>query len=291
MSKSILGVIVFCALLAMAYYFWQKTEPTLEIPTTPSNPLDVPRNDVLTTIAPPETDSPETENLVPLEEEQYNETDVPTVDNTPLVEDVLPPAPLPLLDESDDAIADAINQLTDAAKIFLFKSFIRHFVVTIDNMTHPKIPQRYIFTQRVPDKFAVIQQDIDTALLDEKNFKRYKKFVNLAETINTDALLIEYAKFYPLFQEAYEDLGYPDKLFNNRFMQVIDHLLMAPEIKGAISLVRPKVFYQFAKPELEELSSGQKILIRIGVDNSQRIKEKLRTLRTALASLSLPSKQ
>jgi hypothetical protein len=133
----------------------------------------------------------------------------------------------------------------------------------------------------------VVTKDVDTALLDTRNFKRYAGFVNLAERIDTRKLITHYVRFYPLFQEAYEELGYPDRYFNDRLIQVIDHLLAAPEVEGQINLVRPKVFYQFANPELEALSAGQKILVRIGVDNAQRVKAKLRELRTVLTRLSV----
>lgn len=206
------------------------------------------------------------------------------------VEIQIPTEPLPKLDGSDSEISMAINSLIEGKALtglFSFKSFIRHFVVTVDNMTNQKIPQRYVFTRRVPDKFAVIKQEFDTALLDSKNFKRYSAYVNLFDVVDSKKLLTVYIRFYPLFQEAYEALGYPDRYFNDRLIQVIDHLLAAPEIEGSINLVRPKVFYQFADPELESLSAGQKILLRIGYENALRVKSKLRELRSILTKLAV----
>ena len=206
------------------------------------------------------------------------------------VEIQIPTEPLPKLDGSDSEISMAINSLIEGKALtglFSFKSFIRHFVVTVDNMTNQKIPQRYVFTRRVPDKFAVIKQEFDTALLDSKNFKRYSAYVNLFDVVDSRKLLTVYVRFYPLFQEAYEALGYPGRYFNDRLIQVIDHLLAAPEIEGSINLVRPKVFYQFADPELESLSAGQKILLRIGYENTLRVKSKLRELRSILTKLAV----
>jgi hypothetical protein len=40
--------------------------------------------------------------------------------------------------------------------------------------------------------------------------------------------------------------------------------------------------YEFADPELEALSAGQKVLIRIGPENAALIKAKLRDLRREL---------
>ena len=291
-NKSILFVVVIFSLaIAATYYPWHQTEQDESITdndpvTEPDDFLKLP-DDARQTIKYPVT---ETSGLVSDTNSKTSQTTesaqsssaIPTVPDSSVVRVA---EPLPQLDESDDDISAAINQLTDVADLFLFKSFIRHFVVTIDNMTNQKIPQRYVFNQRVPDKFAVIKQDEDNALLDSKNFKRYVNFVNLAERINTRKLVAHYVRFYPLFQEAYEELGYPDRYFNDRFIQVIDHLLAAPEIKGPINLVRPKVFYQFSNTELESLSAGQKILVRIGAENAQRVKSKLRELRAILTTL------
>ena len=46
--------------------------------------------------------------------------------------------------------------------------------------------------------------------------------------------------------------------------EVIDHLLAAPDAPETLALVRPNVYYEFADPALQSLSSGQKILLRVG---------------------------
>jgi DUF3014 family protein len=89
---------------------------------------------------------------------------------------------------------------------------------------------------------------------------------------------------YPLFQQAYQELGYPKKYFNDRLVQVIDHMLATPSIKEPVALVRPKVLYEFEDPELEDLSAGQKIMIRIGPENAAAMKAKLREIRQELAT-------
>ena len=63
---------------------------------------------------------------------------------------------------------------------------------------------------------------------------------------------------------------------------MIDHLLQAPEVDGPIVLVQPHVFYKFAEPELESLSAGHKLMLRIGVDNAARVQKKLREIRREL---------
>ena len=53
-------------------------------------------------------------------------------------------------------------------------------------------------------------------------------------------------------------------------------------MKGPIQPVRPWVMVEFADEEVEERSSGQKLMLRIGKDNARRLKAKLVELRTAL---------
>ena len=96
----------------------------------------------------------------------------------------------------------------------------------------------------------------------------------------------DWLRYYPLFQEAYEYLGYPSAYFNDRLIDVIDHLLATPVVDGPIRLVRPHVLYKYADPDLEALSAGRKALIRIGPDNANRVKQKLREIRQILTGQS-----
>ena len=100
------------------------------------------------------------------------------------------------------------------------------------------------------------------------------------------AVTATYQRYYPLFQQAYSDLGYPDGYFNDRLIVVIDDLLATPNIDGPLRLVRPHVLYQFADPALESLSAGQKALLRMGRENAAVVKGKLRELREQLAAMA-----
>ena len=58
-------------------------------------------------------------------------------------------------------------------------------------------------------------------------------------------------------------------------MVALNDLLAAPDIEEPIKLIRPNVFYLYADPNLEGRSAGQKILMRMGKNNSAKIKAKL----------------
>ncbi|RYE79988.1 MAG: DUF3014 domain-containing protein, partial [Oxalobacteraceae bacterium] len=127
------------------------------------------------------------------------------------------------------------------------------------------------------------------------NAARYTPYVELAKRTDAAQLVKTYASFYPLFQAAYVELGYPKGYFNDRLVEVVDHLLAAPTADGPVRLTQPHILYKFADPQLEKASAGHKIMLRMGNQNALIVKAKLREIRTELvrsaasASVSTPA--
>lgn len=192
--------------------------------------------------------------------------------------------PLPALEDSDDILLGALTGFFGKKAVqefFEVKELARRFVVTVDNLPRKKVPLRYRLFKPVAGKFLVTGEG-ENYLSHPDNQRRYNAYVLLTGAVDTKKLVAVYVRFYPLFQEAYVNLGYPQGYFNDRLVEAIDDMLAAPEISGSIKLVRPKVMYLFADPALEELSAGQKIMIRMGVENAVRVKARLREFRKEL---------
>lgn len=198
-----------------------------------------------------------------------------------------PAAPeLPALDDSDVPMVAALTELigADPAKEFLVpQALVRHIVVTVDNLPEQKVAERLRPSRRAPGDFIVSGSE-DAPVLDPANFERYERMVQAFRSMDTPRLVATYTRYYPLFQEAYANLGHPPQYFNDRVIEVIDHLLAAPEVPGPIALARPGVLYEYADPQLEALSAGQKVMIRMGGENARAVKAKLTELRAALAA-------
>ena len=64
--------------------------------------------------------------------------------------------------------------------------------------------------QPTPSRFAV-QGDGEARSIDPDNGARYTPFVLFVEAVDTKKAAAVYARLYPLFQQAYEELGYPGK--------------------------------------------------------------------------------
>ena len=89
----------------------------------------------------------------------------------------------------------------------------------------------------------------------------------------------------PAIQEAYKDLGYPDKDFNGTLKKAMLELLDVPVVDEPIMLEKKVVTYMITDPDLEALSAAQKHLLRMGPDNVRGIQGQLRMMARSLGFL------
>lgn len=194
--------------------------------------------------------------------------------------------PLPALADSDPALLDALGTVLGPAAVkdyLLPENIVRHMVVTIDNLPRQKVAVDKRPTTPVAGSFVANGDELH-ATLDPQNFARYQPMVAVLNKLDMQQLAAVYVRYYPLFQRAYQDLGYPNGYFNDRLVQVIDTMLATPQPAGPIDLVRPNVMYLYADPALESRPAGQKLLIRMGPVNAAAIKTKLKELRAAITA-------
>ena len=194
---------------------------------------------------------------------------------------------LPTLADSDRLINDTVAGLygRDAfTRFFHADGLVRRFVATVDNLPRKTAAVRLMPVKPVPGAFAVKAGAGDFTVAPD-NAWRYRPYVVAMETADAKRLVAAYVRFYPLFQSAYRELGYPDAYFNDRLVVAIDDLLAAPDADAA-TLTQPKVVYEFADADLEQRSAGQKIMMRMGTGNATRVKDKLRAIRRELTVAS-----
>jgi len=197
-------------------------------------------------------------------------------------------AALPALAASDDAAWQALSGAfgNDAALgIVLREHLIQRLVVMIDNLTQPSLTRNALAVKPVEGTLQV--REGETAMeIDPANAQRYAPYVAAFTHADPATLVQAYRRFYPLFQQAYLELGKPNAYFNDRLVEVIDHLLQAPDPSGPLS-VEPdgKGRLRFTDPALERLSVGQKALVRLGPQQEAAVKQQLRAIRTALTRM------
>jgi hypothetical protein len=258
-----LGFIVIGAIIAIAY--WQFYLPGQEEPEQRFTPAPVVQPSVEPVIQHPVNTTPEelksTESLIDPEE------------------------PLPNLKQSDSAMAEILAKLFSdqrLARFFILEHFIERFVVMVDNLPRPQLPVTHRPLKKTPGKFLA-QGTRDQLTIAPNNYKRYTPLIKMWAALDTAQVVAVYKRLYPLFQKAYQELGYPKAYFNDRLVAVIDHLLVSPQITGPIYLTQPKALYLYADPDLEALSAGRKILLRCGPENAAQIKTLLHKYRKLIA--------
>jgi hypothetical protein len=253
------------ASVAATYYFWPERQPQPQ--QLPASSAPDARGEAAP--APQASAEPATRYPVPAPE-------------------IEPRKPLPTLENSDPMMREAVTGLVGrkAFEEMVYPSeLIRRIVATVDNLPRETAPRRVMPLEPVPGAFRVLDRAEETTI-NAANSARYAPYVRVFETLDSRALVRRYAESYPLFQRAYAQLGFPNRNFNDRLVEAIDDMLAAPDLAGPVKLVRPKVLYQFADPDLERRSSGQKIMIRMGGDNAAKVKAKLREIRRELTTLS-----
>ena len=246
----VIAVVILGGALA-AYYYWEQAQPepkAVEVTALPPP------------IAPPK---PVLRQVVKVPEAQ---------------------SPLPQLGESDSFMLEALASLIgkeSVVKIFRVEQIIHNIVVTIDNLPNQSLPVNAMPITPVPGNLVASVADGEMSI-SPINTARYTPYVRLTGVVNTEKLVALYLRFYPLFQKSYEEIGYPNKYFNDRVIEVIDNLLAAPDIKEPVKLLQPKIVYIYADPDLEGRSIGQRTLMRIGTENEAKVKTKLQEIRQEL---------
>ena len=201
-------------------------------------------------------------------------------------------AALPALDDSDAGVASALAALaggSDLSSLLVSQQLITRIVTTIDALPRHDGLGTFTLPAHVP-KGAFAVDEVDGAtVIGAGNSARYAPYMQVVDATDPQALVAWYVHAYPLFQQAYRQLGYPKGYFNDRLIVVIDDLLAAPEPTQPPAVVHSKTFYVHADPALESLSTGQKLLLRVGSANEARIKAKLRAIRAGLIGQHLPA--
>lgn len=194
--------------------------------------------------------------------------------------------PLPPLDDSDSYFVLALTDIFGPGiePVLVSDALIDRFVSSIDNLPRSHVSEKIRPVGSLPGTLLVDAGGAEGRYyLSPDNYQRYDLLVDLVTSADIDETVAMYRRFYPLLQEAYERLGYPNAYFNDRVVEVIDHLLAAPQPAEPVRLVRPHVLYEFADEELRTLSSGRKLLIRIGHEHAASIRQFLQDVRDRIA--------
>jgi hypothetical protein len=195
-------------------------------------------------------------------------------------------APLPALGDSDTSVRSALVALGgDGLKdLLLPQSVVNHIVATVDALPRHELGSSFILPLRTPRGAFRTGETQGILTADTRNAERYAPYMAIVQHADPQALVAWYVHSYPLFQQAWRELGYPKGYFNDRLIVAIDDMLAAPTPAQPPALQLEKGRYVYVDPALESLSVGQKLMLRLGPANEAELKAKLRSIRDLLTA-------
>jgi len=207
-----------------------------------------------------------------------------------------PPADAPAAPTPAD-LEGALGALLGSERLqsmFRLQDLPRRIVSTVDNLGRAQASSS-LWPVNPPSGPFTTDRSGDTEVIARANYARYTPYVQALEAVDLDAAVAQYRRVYPVLQQAYENLGYPGRYFNDRLIEVIDVLRLTPEPGEPLRVrlpefgadmkpERPWVLYEFEEPRLQALSSGQRVLLRMGADQRRRVKVVLGALRQRIAA-------
>lgn len=219
----------------------------------------------------------------------HESTSIDPINTTNTTENILEPAVEiihqvnnPLLDESDSWVKEKLTSIIwrkELLELLIDENMVRRFVVFVDNFSQGNIAYSYSPFIKPTAKFEV--QEVPTSdqselwAFNESTFKRFSLYVDLFRSVDSDTLVEWYKKLKPLITEAYSELGYPEKEFDEVLQSAITKVLDIEFPKGDNQLIRPSVMFRYQDPDVEALDDADKLMLRIGKDNLLIIKSVL----------------
>jgi len=199
-----------------------------------------------------------------------------------VVETLVEPEPvepiLPSLNNSDDFVKEALTVMDGGSSLIMHlvsEELVRKFVVMVENISRGEFPEQNLPMLYPEERMAVTELGSDFYLIDEQSYQRFNSLVAGLTNVSTATAVDFYQRLQPLFRQAYAELGLRNSEFNDVFILAIDKVLDARTAPQPQQLIRPNLNYLYANPEIENYSDVEKLLLRLGPENTENLQRRL----------------
>jgi hypothetical protein len=207
---------------------------------------------------------------------------------TPTPEPAKPPVEqLPLvaapinLDGSDGQVHAAVSDFAVQLAAWLTpEEQLRKWVSLVDQIAEGKLPLKNR-PLNYPLAAFMTQPKSGKQVLDPANYARADLLIKVFTSIPIERLAAYYHAWRPMLDKAYSELGGTSG-FDKRLRTAIKRVLKVQPLKTSAELVRPITYYKYADPSLEAASDVEKLMWRLGPENSKRVQDYLRALEPEL---------
>ena len=200
----------------------------------------------------------------------------------PAVEPPPPPpapveGPLPRLEESDDAVRDAVGDIplgTAGQQYLVPGNIIERSASLIYLMAQGDVPYKLLPVSRPKAAFP-ISDDGTQVVTDPAGFERYDALTQWLQSLDLKSLLSSLEWFIPLFREAWSYYGEDPAAFDMAVVMTLDLVIATPEVDlSEARLIRKEAVWIFEDPAIEGLAPIQKQVLRMGPENAEIVRAK-----------------
>jgi hypothetical protein len=230
-----------------------------------------PKGEPAPTATAPPPEPPPSPNMTAIEEPAPEPSEPPPPVPEP-VED-----PLPRLEESDDAVRDAVGDIplgTAGQQYLIPGNIIERSASLIYLMAQGEVPYKLLPVSRPKAAFP-IRDDGTQVVTDPAGFERYDALTQWLQSLDLESLLSSLEWFIPLFREAWSYYGEDPAAFDMAVVITLDLVIATPEIDlREARLIRKEAVWIFEDPAIEGLAPIQKQVLRMGPENAKILKAK-----------------
>ena len=202
------------------------------------------------------------------------------------------PLELPPLSASDELIRDLAAGLSEHPRLaswLVTDDLVRQFVAAVVDLAGGLSPSSRVEFLVPEEEFPVVESG-DEIRMDPVGYRRYDVLTETFTSLDTNGTAELYRTLYPLFEEAYAELGIPDGNFADAMSLAVENVLSAEIPSGPFELQPNEAIYEFEDLSLESRSPAEKHLIRMGPENARRVQTKLSEVWAAVLAEGEPGR-
>ena len=155
----------------------------------------------------------------------------------------------------------------------------------IDGFSRGLMPRKALPLAPPKKAFSTVKVD-GLAYIDPASYTRYDSYAQAIASLNVDLLVSTFHRYRPILEQAYAGFGYSAEDMDNALIRSLDYVLATPEPSEPLALKRKEAIFQYMDPTFEQLTPLQKQLLRMGPENSSKIKQQASALRQGLLGAS-----
>jgi hypothetical protein len=185
--------------------------------------------------------------------------------------------PLPMLEESDDPVRDALGDIpmgTIGQQYLIPSNIIERSASLIYLTSKGDVPYKLLPVARPAKPFS-ISDDGTQVVADASGFARYDALAQWLESLDLDSILLSLQPFLPLFREAWSYYGEPPEDFDFAVVIALDLIASTPSVDTTEArLIKKEAVWVYEDPSIEGLAPIQKQVLRMGPENAAVVKAK-----------------